>query len=189
MLAHFGFLWEGLFRKKTSARETPKTLFSSRNYYQVCGHMPDLLSRSISKLFENHHQAANVFRPDLRVLAPAPLQRGSGRVHGAAAGGRPPLEPHASLRAHPAALRRELFLPRCCQKGCVFPAQPEGDGECAYHRRQSLEPDCFQSQQPTFLLLDQARFGLPDSEPDDERFRDRHRLAEERFQFMLGERA
>ena len=138
-------------------------------------------------LFESHHQAAHVFQPDLRVLAPPPLQRGSGRLHRAAAGGRPPLEPHASLRAHPGALRRELFLPRCCQKGCVFPAHPGGDGECAYHRRQSLEPDCFQSQQPTFLLLDQARFGLPDSEPDDERFRDRHRLAEERFRFMLGE--
>jgi hypothetical protein len=39
------------------------------------------------------------------------------------------------------------------------------------------------------LLLDQARFGLPDSEPDDERFRDRHRLALERFQFMLGDAA
>ena len=185
----FRFFMGGIVSKKTSARETPKILFSSRNYWQVCGHMPDLLSRSIPMLFESHHEAANVFRPDLRVLAPAPPQRGSGRLHRAAAGGRPPLEPHASLRAHPGALRRELFLPRCCQKGCVFPAQPEGDGECAYHRRQSLEPDCFQSQQPSFLLLDQAKFGLPDTEPDDERFRDWHRLAEERFQFMLGEAA
>jgi hypothetical protein len=39
------------------------------------------------------------------------------------------------------------------------------------------------------LLLDQARFALPDSEPDDERLRDRHRLAEERVRFMLGEAA
>jgi hypothetical protein len=39
------------------------------------------------------------------------------------------------------------------------------------------------------LLLDQARFGLPDTEPDDERVRDRHRLAEERVEFMLGEAA
>ena len=138
-------------------------------------------------LFESHHEAANVFRPDLGAPPPAPLQRGSGRLHRAAAGGRPPLEPRASLRTHPGALRRELFLPRCCQKGCVFPAQPGGHGECAYHRRQSLEPDCFESQQPSFLLLDQAKFGLPDSEPDDERFRDRHRLAEERVQFMLGD--
>jgi hypothetical protein len=140
-------------------------------------------------LFISHHKAANVYRPGLRVVQPAPAQRGSGRLHRASGGGRPPLEPPASLRAHPGVLRRELFLPRCCQKGCVFPAQPGGDGECAYHRRQSLEPDCFQSQQPTFLLLDQAKFGLPDSEPDDGRVRDRHRLAEERVQFMLGEAA
>jgi hypothetical protein len=39
------------------------------------------------------------------------------------------------------------------------------------------------------LLLDQAIFGLPDTEPDDERFRDRHRLAEERVHFMLGDAA
>ena len=140
-------------------------------------------------LFESHHEAANVFRPDLGAPPPAPLQRGSGRLHRAAAGGRPPLEPRASLRTHPGALRRELFLPRCCQKGCVFPAQRGGDGECAYHRLQSLEPACFQSQQPTFLLLDQAKFGLPDDEPDDGRVRDRHRMAEERVEFMLGDAA
>jgi hypothetical protein len=86
-------------------------------------------------------------------------------------------------------LRRELFLPRCCQKACVFPAQAGGHGECVYHRRQSLEPDCFQSQQPSFLLLDQAKFGLPDREPDDSRVRDRHRLAEERVEFVLGDAA
>jgi hypothetical protein len=86
-------------------------------------------------------------------------------------------------------LRRELFLPRCCQKGCVFPAQPGGRGECAYHRCQSLEPLYFQSQQPSFLLLDQAKFGLPDSEPDDGRVQDRHRLAEERVRFMLDDAA
>jgi hypothetical protein len=62
-------------------------------------------------LFESHHQAANVFRPDLRVRQPAPPPQGSGRLHGAAAGGRPPLESHASLRAQPGELRRELFLP------------------------------------------------------------------------------
>jgi len=140
-------------------------------------------------LFENHHQAANVSRPDLRVLQPALPQRASDKLCGAAAGGRPPLQLHHSLRAQPGVLRGELFLPRCCQKGCVFPAPPGGQGECAYHRRQSLEPDCFESQQPSFLLLDQAKFGLPDSEPDDGRVRDRHRLAEQRVQFMLGDAA
>ena len=122
-------------------------------------------------LFENHPQAANVFRPHLRVHHP------------------PPLEPLVSLPAQPGVLRREPFLPRCCQKGCVFPAQAGADGECAYHLRQSLEPCCFQSQQPTFLLLDQAKFGLPDSEPDDGRVRDRHRLASERVRFMLEDAA
>jgi hypothetical protein len=38
------------------------------------------------------------------------------------------------------------------------------------------------------LLLDQAKFGLPDSEPDDSRVRDRHRLAAQRA-FMLGDAA
>ncbi len=139
--------------------------------------------------FESHHQAAHVFQPDLPVPPPAPSQPGSGRLHRAAAGGRPPLEPHALLPAHPGALRRELFLPRCCQKACIFPAQAGSEGECAYHHRQSLEPGCFESQQPTLLLLDQAKFGLPDDEPDDGRVRDRHRLAEERVQFMLGDAA
>jgi hypothetical protein len=39
------------------------------------------------------------------------------------------------------------------------------------------------------LLLDQAKFGLPDSEPDDGRARDRRRLAAERLRFMLGDAA
>jgi hypothetical protein len=39
------------------------------------------------------------------------------------------------------------------------------------------------------LLLDQAKFGLPDAEPDDGRARDRHRLASERVRLMLGETA
>ena len=139
-------------------------------------------------LFENHHEAAKVFRPHPRVLHPPP-QRASAKPRAVVASGRPPLASHASLRTQPGVLRPELFLPRCCQKGCVFPAQPCGHGECAYHLRQALEPDCFQSQQPSFLLLDQAKFGLPDSEPDDGRVRDRHRLALERVQFMLEDAA
>ena len=140
-------------------------------------------------LFEGHHQAAKAFQPELRVVVPAPPPRASHPLSSAVSRSPRPLEPPASLRAHPAVLRRELFLPRCCRKGCVFPAQPDGDGECAYHRRQTLEPGCFQSQQPSFLLLDQAKFGLPDSEPDDERLRDRHRLAEQRVRLMLGDAA
>jgi len=140
-------------------------------------------------LFECHSQASNVFPSDAQALRPAPPAPASPPPRRAVAGGPSPLEPPASLRAHRGLLRRELFLPRCCQKGCVFPAQPGGHGECAYHRRQSLEPGCFQSQQPSCLLLDQARFGLPDSEPDDERVRDRHRLAEQRTKFLLADAA
>jgi len=139
--------------------------------------------------FENDHEAAKLFSPHLPILYSALRQGASNRLPRAAARDRMPLEPHASLPAQRGAPRRELFLPRCRHKACVFPAQPGGCGECLYHRRQTLEPGCFESQQPSFLLLDQAKFGLPDSEPDDERFRDRHRLAAERARFMLGDAA
>jgi hypothetical protein len=140
-------------------------------------------------LFENHQDATNVLRPDFRVLPPASARRAPERLHNAAAEGGLQLEPRVSLRSQPRVPRGELFLPRCCRKACVFPAQPGGRGECAFHRREWLEPDCFQSQQPSFLLLDQAKFGLPDSEPDDSRFRDRHRLAAERVRFILEDAA
>jgi len=39
------------------------------------------------------------------------------------------------------------------------------------------------------LLLDQAKFGLADTEPDDGRIADRRRLAAERVQFMLEDAA
>jgi len=136
---------------------------------------------------ENSRDAVELSPSRSCVLYPASPRRASQRLHRAAAGVRSPLESRTSLRARPGVAG--LFLPRCCKKACVFPAQPGGCGECTYHRRQSLEPDCFQSLQPSFLLLDQAKFGLPDSEPDDGRVRDRHRLAAERVQFMLGDAA
>jgi len=136
---------------------------------------------------ENCRDAVKSFPSRSCVLYAASSRRASERLHRAAAGVRSPLESRTSLRAQPRVA--DLFLPRCCQKACVFPAQPGGCGECAYHRRQSLDPSCFQSLQPSFLLLDQAKFGLPDSEPDDGRVRDRHRLAAERVQFMLGDAA
>jgi len=179
----------GVFRGTAPSPHHSQTRFPSRNSEPACGHIPDLLSRSIPMRFENDHEAANVFRLDVPVLHAASPRRAPARIHNAAAGGRPPLKPHATLREQTAALRREDFLPRCGQKGCVFPAQPGGDGQCAHHRRQCLEPGCFQSQQPSFLLLDQAKFGLPDSEPDDGRVRDRHRLASERVRFMLEDGA
>jgi len=137
--------------------------------------------------FENDYEAAKLFSSHPPVLHSASRREASNRLLRAAAQGRLPLEPHASSSAQPGAVRRELFLPRCRHKACVFPAQPGGYGECLYHRRQALEPGYFQSQQPSFLLLDQAKFGLPDSEPDDGRVRDRHRLVAERVQFMLSD--
>ena len=152
-------------------------------------HLSVFISRSASMRFENHHDAAKLFSFHPRVFCPAPIPRTPPTLRSAAAGGRPPLEPRASSGARPRVPGQDPFLPRCCQKACVFPALPGARGECAYHRRQSLEPGCFQSVQPSFLLLDQAKFGLPDSEPDDGRVRDRRRLAAERMRFMLGDAA
>jgi len=139
--------------------------------------------------FENYQDAAKLFSFPSHVSCPVPPPRAPSALHCRAAGARLLLESRASLRARPRVLGQECFQSRCCQKACVFPAQPGGRGECAYHRRQSLEPGFFQSVQPSSLLLDQAKFGLPDSEPDDGRVRDRHRLAAERVRFMLGDTA
>ena len=139
--------------------------------------------------FENYQDAAKLLPIHARVFHPATLPRTPRAPRHASAGAQTLPEFRASLRARGAVLGRERFPSRCCQKACVFPAQPGGCGECAYHRRQSLEPGFFQSMQPSSLLLDQAKFGLPDSEPEDGRVRDRHRLAAERVRFMLGDAA
>lgn len=67
--------------------------------------------------------------------------------------------------------------PRCQEKGCVFPAAPSGAGRCEYHERQRIEPVLFSSQQPSNLLLERAKFGPADPEPDDARRRERRKLA------------
>ena len=138
--------------------------------------------------FENY-DASKLLSIRTRVYHPATLPRTSPTPRCATARVRPLPELRTSLRARPKVLGRETFPSRCRQKACVFPAQLSGCGECAYHRRQSLEPDFFQSMQPSSLLLDQAKFGLPDSEPEDGRVRDRHRLAAERVRFILGDAA
>jgi len=138
---------------------------------------------------KNHRDAAKLLSFHPRVFCPAAPPRTPRTPRHAAAGARPLPELRASLRARPQVLGQEPFPSRCCQKACVFPAQPGGRGECVYHCRQSLEPGFFQSMQPSSLLLDQAKFGLPDSEPDDGCVRDRHRLAAERMRFMLGDSA
>jgi hypothetical protein len=73
---------------------------------------------------------------------------------------------------------------RCSSKGCVFPAPGGGSGKCWQHQREELEPKHFLSRQPTYLVLDRAKFGLPDEEYDSSRARDRRRLAELREQFL-----
>ena len=136
--------------------------------------------------FDNCRKAARLFSSHLDVVRPAPVgstRRGFAHKRE----GVRPSESCASLRGQAGTLRRESDVARCRHKACVFPAQPGTRGECAYHRRQSAEPRCFQSLQPTSLLLDQAKFGLPDEEPDDGRVQDRNRLASERVRFMLGE--
>jgi len=138
--------------------------------------------------YDNCRKAARLFSSHLGVVRPAPVASTRRGFAHKAAGVRPP-ESCASLRGRAGTLRRESYVARCRHKACVFPAQPGAHGECAYHRRQSAEPRCFQSLQPSSLLLDQARFGLPDTEPDDGRVQDRHRLAAERVRFLLGEAA
>ena len=131
-------------------------------------------------LFANSRKPSGILPPDVRVLSAAPPPPAPPASPKAAVGTRPLLKPGATT-----GLRLEQRSARCRHKGCVFPAQPGSEGECADHRRRSLEPACFQSQQPTSLLLDQARFGLPDSEPDTSRAKDRQRLTAERVRFLL----
>ena len=97
----------------------------------------------------------------------------------------------ASLQAErkPAAPTAPGGVGRCTIKGCVFPGPSEVHGPCSYHRRQNLEPSLFESLQPSTLLLGRAVFGVPDSEPDDSRVRDRRRQAMERRAFLLEEAA
>jgi hypothetical protein len=79
-------------------------------------------------------------------------------------------------------LRSELR--RCSTKGCVFPASAHGTGKCWHHELEELEPTHFLSRQPTQLVLDRAKFGLPDEEWDSSGARDRRRLAALREQFI-----
>ncbi|MFB3921718.1 MAG: hypothetical protein ACE145_08350 [Terriglobia bacterium] len=75
---------------------------------------------------------------------------------------------------------------RCEEKGCIFPVAGPGRHRCLNHDRAENEPEHFECSQPTVLMLDQARFGLPDpeTEPDDSRFRDRRREMTEREAFF-----
>ena len=105
--------------------------------------------------------------------------------------GRGPLaSPDPEPSPPPTMAPRETFIPlrsefrRCSTKGCVFPASAHGRGKCSQHALEELEPTHFLSCQPTQLLLDRAKFGLPDEECDNSRARDRRRLAALREQFL-----
>jgi hypothetical protein len=71
---------------------------------------------------------------------------------------------------------------RCLEKGCVFPAAYEG--RCLHHERQAREPIFFSSYQPSRVLVERGKFGLPDGEIDTSRSEDRQRLAALRQSFL-----
>lgn len=74
--------------------------------------------------------------------------------------------------------------PRCSEKGCIFPATESGTGKCLSHDLEEREPTFFLSCQPTLLILEQGKFGLPDPDADYSRARDRRRLATLREEFL-----
>lgn len=77
-----------------------------------------------------------------------------------------PQSPNPQLHAVPANSASPPLWPfpvgRCAEKGCVFPALAGGRGICRYHTRLRREPSRFQSQQPSCLLLEKAKFGITD---------------------------
>ncbi len=95
----------------------------------------------------------------------------------------PWLLPRAEIPQTSAAL---MSSRRCKEKGCVFPAASADNDTCLQHNRQHQEPSLFRSRQPSTLLLDHAKFGVLDSEPDNSRANDRRRLAKIREHFLGG---
>lgn len=57
-----------------------------------------------------------------------------------------------------------LCLPRCRERGCVFPVAFEHSEWCLYHERIRCEPNLFHSFQPTHLIVDQGRYTVPTQE-------------------------
>ena len=102
----------------------------------------------------------------------------------------PPSGGRASTPLKPAPVATEnISSPRCNQKGCVFPATLHARGICAYHLLQEREPGLFRSFQPSSLLLEQARFGVAEAEPDDSRVKDRRRRADQLAMFLWEDAA
>lgn len=100
---------------------------------------------------------------------------------------RDPVERPSELGAQPSRgvdpppLLREVE--RCREKGCIFPATPRGTGKCLLHLHEQCEPVLFVSCQPTLVLLDRAKFGVPDPERS-YRLRDRRRFTKLREEFL-----
>lgn len=84
--------------------------------------------------------------------------------------------------------KARLHAGRCSERGCVFPAVAPGGGRCHQHDLECREPYLFGSRQPSMLLLDRAKFGLPDSEIQarESRSSDRRRLARQWERFLEG---
>lgn len=91
----------------------------------------------------------------------------------------PPQEMRGSLLLTASPLNTSQSVPRCAEKGCVFPATRLGSAKCRQHERQDQEPSIFNSQQPSMMLLDQAKFGSPDADYEQREWRahDRRRRA------------
>jgi len=90
--------------------------------------------------FENHHEATKVFPSHPRFLFPASPQQASDSLPRAAAQGRSPLPPHASLTSQPGVLPPELFLLRCRH---VLEEQVCGFMLAAGRERVDHEPDSY----------------------------------------------
>lgn len=55
---------------------------------------------------------------------------------------------------------------------------------CLHHDRELREPNLFSSRQPTRLVLEHAKFGIPEVEVDTSRARDRRRMLRIREAFF-----
>lgn len=116
-----------------------------------------------------------------------PGRRSTGRFQVATA---PPLPSPQSPAQPPWLLadppRPGGYVPKCTEKGCVFPQARPDSGKCRQHERQSREPDLFVTRQPSVLLLDRAKFDFPESgfEEQESRANQRRNLAKlwRRFQ-------
>lgn len=75
---------------------------------------------------------------------------------------------------------------RCRERGCVFPAEENAHGLCAYHERQRLEPALFSSWQPTWLLVHRSAAGVECAESTPSRSHDRRKLAAQFAAFQQG---